>query len=213
MAEPEIIDSPPCPTPNSTIPAMLGFLQELRKWVINLRFWAQEAAAEHGFDAEVVPDEYKIPEVPEPPSKENGLSRDGITRYEAVSLFSMFETCMNMQQLREGWDAMVRLHERDWNCKQAVITRIQLVRMAATILEYAFITSEQREFRREKAMKQVRKLQRRMLMKMGIPKSALGKNSPFFSPFGFSLDAGSGISEADIDKLFNGGEGGEEDEE
>jgi hypothetical protein len=166
---------------------MLSALGDLREWLCCLRMWANEAA-----DVAVVPDEPDIPHVPELP------------KYEYVSLGSMYETLVNMQHLREQWDLMVRLYEADWDCKHAVVMRLQLVRLAYTILAQAFLTPEIREAKQEQYIKKAEKFMRKMLIKMGVPKELLGKGSAFMmTPFGPQMQLEQ-KEEIDFDALFHG---------
>ena len=190
----EEITSPPYPSETATIHTMLRHFGQLRDWVVDMRFWANETAQAHGLTEDVVPDPETIPEVPD------------TNRYLMVSIVDIVVAYSSMRQLREQWDAMVRESEEDWNAKTAIVTRLRCIRWAWQILSTAFILPEVREAMAEKKRKQIEAAMNAAMDKMGIPSQFRGKGSVIgMTPVGpmthLEPDDPNAI---DFDALFNG---------
>lgn len=199
----EEINSPPFPVDTSTIPRLLRHLTDLRSWLVDLRFWANETASHYGMPDEIVPPSDKIPAIPE------------LHRFELVALTSMMSTYMNMRKLRESWDQMVRVYEDSWDAKPAVMWRLQCVHWAYLILIDAFVDPETREARQEQMQQEAKKFMKKMLHKMGVPKEFLGEGTSFhLTPFGMGMELqGHHPEEIDFDELFHGKSEEDESEE
>jgi hypothetical protein len=194
----EDITSPPFPNDTCTLPTLLRQLNELRTWVIDYRFWANETVMGMGSPAPLVPDLEEIPSIPELP------------RLHMISILDIFHSFAAMRALRERWDMMLREWEDDWDHKHCVRDRLKCVRLGFTILDNAFISPEQREARSEAAAKRASKVMKDLMRKMGVPEDLLGPGAGMaFGPGGIMMGMSEKdgdvdkLSDSELDELFN----------
>jgi hypothetical protein len=192
--------SPPFPRPNFKIHRLLSHLSELRQWIVQNRFWANEAYAAFGGDGDLVPLEEHIPPIP-----------DTHMYVSRISLCDMYQTYCYMRRLREGWDTMLRDWEEEWESKTAVKHRLSLVHAGVSILANAFVDPETREAHLESFNKRARKFQEAILKKLGVYDDLKGRGGDIVmggapDEFAIGVDMGSPDQqeEIDFDKLFHG---------
>lgn len=206
MADDNEILSPPFPRDTTTVPRLLSCLSELRGWLLDNRYWANEAYATLGGEGDLIPAEEYIPSIPD------------LARYQVVSVQDVFQAYMMLRKLREDWDAMVRVYEENWNARPAVVWRLRLFRMAFAIMHEAFIDPETREARQETFARKVKKVQMKVLRKLGIDKE-MGRYGEFTAGMtpdgGFGMGIGMGEpmknDNIDFDRLFHGESSDDED--
>ena len=200
----EEIISPPFPVDTTTIPRLLQHFKDLREWVLEMRYWANENSAELGVDQELIPSEDKIPRVPD------------VEHYRLIAVTDIARSYVTMRHLRESWDALVRTYEENWDVKPAVLWRLNCVQTGLAILQRAFLTPEMREAQEEAMQNKVCRITKAMLKRMGIPKKF--RDSIVFGPAGMMFDmskiqsgegdssdqAQDGFNQEELDRLFNG---------
>ena len=196
MADDNEILSPPFPRDTTTLPRLLTCLSELRGWLLEHRFWANETYANLGGDGDVIPLPEHLPQIPD------------ASRYQAISVQDIFQTYMMLRKLREEWDAMVRVYEEDWQARPAVAWRLRILRTGYAILVNAFVDPETREAHNETFARKVKKVQLRIFKKLGIDKE-VGRSGAFgmaADGSGFGLDMTEPLKKDDIDfdALFHG---------
>jgi len=194
------IVSPPFPTDRVTVPRLLNFLAELREWLYDHRDWANRALnmIPGGEGKEVIP--APLPEIPTP------------ERFFQVALTDILSSYIGMRGIRERWDALVRVYEDDWDCKAAVMQRLQLMSAATFLLTHAFMLPEHREMQQEKMAKRLSAARRRVFKSLGIPDEYLGTTAFEAGPGGFTLSTGEG-PDIDFDALFYGEPDDEEEDD
>jgi hypothetical protein len=193
MDDTEIL-SPPYPRDTATLPRVLTCLGQLRAWLLEHRFWANESYAAMGGEGDLLPVPEHIPVIPD------------LTRYQAISVMDIFQTYMRMRHLRKEWNDMVDNYEETWHDKTAVQWRLRMLYTGFAILCEAFVDPETREARNDTAARQMQKTTMGILKRLGVPKE-LRKYGMFGgAPGGFTLDMGIGMKEdkIDFDALFHG---------
>ena len=163
MSDNETVISPPYPPSRGTIHHLLVCLTELRRWLQDLREWANETAASRGLRGDVlIPAMEEIPAIPDFPV------------FASVSLCDLNASFAALCRLRQHWDWLMAEYEADWDCRRAVAGRLNCVYLACLILKGAFVLPEQREVEEEKQHRKQLKLIKRQLKAAGVPPSALG---------------------------------------
>lgn len=184
----EEITSPPFPNDTTTLPRLLQHLSDLRVWVIDLRFWANETVSGLGSPAPLIPEEEEIPQIPD------------LQRMHMISIPDIMGSYIGMRTLREQWDGIVRTFEDNWDCRHAIKGRLQAIRIGYNILNDAFVSPEQREARREATFSKMRKTMKDVMRKIGVPEEMLGSGSGvIFGPGGMMIEMNE--KEGDVDKL------------
>lgn len=185
---------PPYPTDTTTISRLLDSLGELRGWLLEHRFWANEAYANIGGDGDLIPLPEHLPSIPDE------------SRYRIIAVRDIFSTFMALRSLRKQWDAMTRDFETAWDSTPAIRYRLQMLYSGVMILAQAFVDPETREARQEDFKQEVRKMRNTILKKLGVPKE-LRKRAGFGmtedGDFGLGINEGP-KEEIDFDALFHG---------
>lgn len=191
--EPGEINYPPFPSLHATVSQLLNELAELRVFLLEHRFLANEQFAALGREGEVIPPPEYLPQIPD------------LSRYQVISVVDTFKTHTLLRKFRCDWDALVRDCEDCWLAKASVERRLELLQQGVQLLVGAFITQEVREAHLETFRQKMAAYRKALIKQLGIPPE-MQANMHF-------IDAASGeeipadpaaTEEIDFDKLFHG---------
>lgn len=128
--------SPPYPRTNASPVALYRALCELYSWADTHRDWANSEAERLGS-----PENPFVPELGPPPLPEHA------ERFLNLAVPDMFMSWQALRQIRERYDDIVRNYEAEseWESDPSIYHRVNIVRMAVSLLSVAFLDSEKRE--------------------------------------------------------------------
>ncbi len=86
--------------------------------------------------------------------------------WSTVSLADQHSVFRYMQQIRESWDATLRLHEDAWTARAAIAKRYELLLVAMNVLSSAFVPAEVSEMRSQQAQAEHAKYHRKLERKL-----------------------------------------------
>jgi len=136
MAEDEYgFTKPPCPTEATKSGELYTMLSQFRAWVVNEQ------------------EELRPLLPPKSVTKlDNPAPTGEQTVWESVtSVYDKYIVATELRRCRHLWDHILRMHEKDWNCQNAIQQRFGVLEFSRWILAEAFLDPQTREAHRQKA--------------------------------------------------------------
>lgn len=177
------ITSPPYPRDNTNPDKLFRVLIELGTWVESHREWAEEQA-----------ENLNCPYKPFLPDM-TFMSKQQIEKFRELSVVNLFWNYQVARRIRNEYDNIVRNFEEIelWEGIECVFKRLELLKKASLFLTFAFLDAEKREAKERQFTKGSVKIV--PLDPNDLPPGFLDK---------IFEDKAEQISDDELDKLFNG---------